>query len=243
MTDSADQGGVPRAEATRGRIIKIAAQRMAVHGYCQTPLEGILERTGISKGTFYHHFSSKEDLLGAIVGETAQARAGFFARAAQFQGRTRERMQAVGVADALFNALHSDHFKAEQIVRVSSVFDKLEPTRADSIRVFEAQCMTALAGVVEDAIREGDLELPEGMPHCQVLYGLWTMSVGHHTLNATGKVPKMEEGVDLVRALQENYGFLLDGYGWKPLSHEWDYEATRQRILEEVFPHERTRLR
>lgn len=224
-------------------ILRTARAMLLERGYLGLSMDRIADAIEYSKGTIYQHFSSKEDLLGAIVGETAQARAGFFARAAQFQGRTRERMQAVGVADALFNALHPDHFKAEQIVRVSSVFDKLEPTRADSIRVFEAQCMAALAGVVEDAIREGDLELPEGMPHCQVLYGLWTMSVGHHTLNATGKVPKMEEGVDLVRALQENYGFLLDGYGWKPLSHEWDYEATRQRILEEVFPHERTRLR
>ena len=31
---------------------------------------------------------------------------------------------------------------------------------------------------------------------------------------------------------------LLDGYGWRPLSHEWDYEKTSERIQVEVFADE-----
>ena len=34
---------------------------------------------------------------------------------------------------------------------------------------------------------------------------------------------------------QRNYRVLLDGYGWRPLSGEWDYDATDKRIAEEVF--------
>ena len=30
----------------------------------------------------------------------------------------------------------------------------------------------------------------------------------------------------------------LDALAWRPLSREWDYEATRKRIHEEVFPPE-----
>jgi hypothetical protein len=35
---------------------------------------------------------------------------------------------------------------------------------------------------------------------------------------------------------------LLDGFGWRPLSHEHDYAATAERVLREVFPIEAERL-
>ena len=36
----------------------------------------------------------------------------------------------------------------------------------------------------------------------------------------------------------KNVDVMLDGFGWKPLSTEWDYEATRRRIATEVFADE-----
>jgi hypothetical protein len=28
----------------------------------------------------------------------------------------------------------------------------------------------------------------------------------------------------------------MDGFGWRPLSSEWDYRSTMRRIHEELFP-------
>ncbi len=39
-------------------------------------------------------------------------------------------------------------------------------------------------------------------------------------------------------ALRDNIQVLLDGFGWKPLSTEWDYVATERRIIQEVFADE-----
>jgi hypothetical protein len=36
-------------------------------------------------------------------------------------------------------------------------------------------------------------------------------------------------------AVRSNLQAFLDGLGWRPLSTEWDYEATAQRVLSEVF--------
>ena len=44
------------------------------------------------------------------------------------------------------------------------------------------------------------------------------------------------EWLDPIANLNHHIQFLLDGYGWKPLSTEFDYLATRQRVLDEVFP-------
>jgi TetR/AcrR family transcriptional repressor of nem operon len=65
-----------RADASRQRIIEVAAELMAVQGYERTCLEAILERAGTSKGNFYHHFPSKEDLGLAVldhIGDETQA--------------------------------------------------------------------------------------------------------------------------------------------------------------------------
>lgn len=39
----------------------------AIHGYDKTPISLILEKTGLSKGGFYHHFKSKEEILDSLA--------------------------------------------------------------------------------------------------------------------------------------------------------------------------------
>jgi len=58
---------VPKAEATRQRVIEVAAELMGRQGYGRTGLEAILDQSGVSKGNFYHHFPSKEDLGLAVL--------------------------------------------------------------------------------------------------------------------------------------------------------------------------------
>lgn len=43
--------------------------------------------------------------------------------------------------------------------------------------------------------------------------------------------------------LRRHQNAILDGYAWQPLSAQWDYEATRRRAMEEVFPDEARRAR
>ena len=41
---------------------------------------------------------------------------------------------------------------------------------------------------------------------------------------------------------KQDLGQYLDGFGWRPLSTEWDYPATLERVRKEVFPDEFRRL-
>ena len=97
--------------------------------------------------------------------------------------------------------------------------------------------MDVLMGVVEDAVRDGDLTLPDGQPPCTVLNGLWTMSIGHHQLSSQMPLPPFD-AVDLHQVHWSNYNTFLDGSGWTPLSADWDYGATIDRIHAEAFPTE-----
>ncbi len=54
-------------EERKAQIIQPALQLFAVKGYEKTTVNNIIDEAGISKGGFYHHYNSKEELLEDIV--------------------------------------------------------------------------------------------------------------------------------------------------------------------------------
>jgi len=61
------------AEQTRRRILQTASDLFVEHGYAGTSIRDISERVGMTKGSLYYHFPSKEDLLLALVAPLFQA--------------------------------------------------------------------------------------------------------------------------------------------------------------------------
>jgi AcrR family transcriptional regulator len=57
--------GIRRAE-----IILVAKELFEKDGYTNTPVEAIIRKSGIAKGTFYHYFKSKNEILKALVENT-----------------------------------------------------------------------------------------------------------------------------------------------------------------------------
>jgi AcrR family transcriptional regulator len=66
---------VERGQATRGQLIAAATRLFASRGYEGTSIEAILQETGASRGSLYHHFTGKDALFEAVFGEL-EARAG-----------------------------------------------------------------------------------------------------------------------------------------------------------------------
>jgi AcrR family transcriptional regulator len=54
-------------EVRRDEIISQAASLFTKNGYSATSVKDIVDQVGVAKGTFYHYFSSKKDVLDAIV--------------------------------------------------------------------------------------------------------------------------------------------------------------------------------
>ena len=66
--------GRPRADeagpgATRAALLAAAERVFADRGYAAASVDAIVETAGLSKGTFYWHFKSKDDLLFALLEE------------------------------------------------------------------------------------------------------------------------------------------------------------------------------
>ncbi len=56
-----------QSEQTRQHIIDTAARRFARNGFHGTSMADLTEAAGLTKGAFYHHFESKDDLFFAVV--------------------------------------------------------------------------------------------------------------------------------------------------------------------------------
>ncbi|WP_086822194.1 TetR/AcrR family transcriptional regulator [Streptomyces sp. NRRL B-24572] len=52
---------------TRAQIVDAANRLFYVKGFEHTSFATIAETVGISRGNFYHHFKSKDEILGAVI--------------------------------------------------------------------------------------------------------------------------------------------------------------------------------
>jgi AcrR family transcriptional regulator len=58
---------VKLAEVRKGELVDCAEALFFTRGYDNTTVADIIIRAGVSKGGFYHHFASKEELLDALI--------------------------------------------------------------------------------------------------------------------------------------------------------------------------------
>jgi len=52
---------------TKSRIVAAAWELFYLHGYENTTIDDIVERSNTSKGSFYHYFKSKESLMNSLA--------------------------------------------------------------------------------------------------------------------------------------------------------------------------------
>jgi len=222
-------------------ILEIARDMLLERGYLGLTMDRIAEAIEYSKGTVYQHFSSKEDLIVALAAKANDARGEFFERVAGFSGKSRERVLGIGVAVDLFQGLFPAWLRVEQLIHASSISEKAGGDRMRALYTNENRCSQAVLGIAAAGIADGDL--PADTRPEDVVFGLWSMTYGAHFLQSSDHMPLEEQGFgDPPAALRTNQHALLDGYLWRPLTHEWDYEESERRLLEEVFPEEAAKL-
>jgi AcrR family transcriptional regulator len=57
------------APDARARVLDAAVELFATQGYDGTSVSQVINRAGVAKGGFYHHFASKEALLYEVYGD------------------------------------------------------------------------------------------------------------------------------------------------------------------------------
>ena len=67
MSDiTANQKPARRRNTSRDRILAIATEHFAKHGYSGTSLEQVVKDAGVTRGALYHHFADKHELFRLV---------------------------------------------------------------------------------------------------------------------------------------------------------------------------------
>ena len=61
-------------QPTREKILDVVFELVYIHGYNGTSMSMILKECGIPKGSLYHHFKSKKDMVIAVIKERLSPR-------------------------------------------------------------------------------------------------------------------------------------------------------------------------
>ncbi|MBN1389776.1 MAG: TetR/AcrR family transcriptional regulator [Candidatus Thermoplasmatota archaeon] len=74
---------VKEHDVRKKEIVDTAERLFLEYGYEETPVEMIIHEVGIAKGTFYHYFRSKDDLLDELVEQLIEEVTGNIKRIAE----------------------------------------------------------------------------------------------------------------------------------------------------------------
>lgn len=136
---------------TRRALLDAAAQAFAEHGYHQTPIDSVSERAGVAKGTIYNYFSSKDEVLGALLQEACQL-ATEAATGTPDEAPTETRLQAFVAGNLQWARRHKPLalLFARELLAGDAHIKALIAEAA-------APCVEKVAAILQAGIKRGDL--------------------------------------------------------------------------------------
>jgi AcrR family transcriptional regulator len=99
-----------RREETRGRLMEAAISVFARSGYDRATVDEIVRQAGFSKGAFYVHFESKEDLFRATLEERISRQLEAFRQGVNHSNLMADNVRMI--LDAVFGLVRDDPFWA-----------------------------------------------------------------------------------------------------------------------------------
>lgn len=222
-------------------ILGEARRILLNRGYFGLTMEGVARASECPKGTMYQRFGCKEDLVLALAVESLDRRLAMMYRAAAYPGVSRERVAALGEGVALFARLNPDD---SRIVHSATgpIREKASPERLEALIRAERAVVELLKGILEDGVRVGDLVVNDSAHLNEMAFGIWALVDGSYTLIESGATLNMLGLSNPIIGMYHVFNVLADGYGWRPLFHEHDWEATLADIRKTVFPEESEEL-
>jgi AcrR family transcriptional regulator len=194
-------------DVRREELLDVALALCVSVGFESTSVERITTEAGVAKGTFYHYFSSKQDLLAQLVRRFGdELFAHLEGQMAKVEGPAPDRFRALMLTSASWKSSHADAslsyvpylYKAEnQQLRQQLFSEWLERTRP------------LVLAIVEQGVREGTFDVIDPDATTSVLLSLWfdaASRVWERALATSTNdefVRVMLAGVDAIWAAQE----------------------------------------
>lgn len=230
-------------EARQNLLLDKAVELIDEQGYQNFTMDRLAQACEYSKGTVYQHFSSKEDTLSCVCIRTCGILAEFFTRAVDYPGNTRERMHAILAGHDIHARLYPLLLQNMQVIKSEAVRSKASKDTNDAVYEMEGQVFSLVEKIVEAAIESGDLPRSDKLNTREIVFGFWAMAYGAMLLTHTG-IPFEDHGIrSNMRTLIQMTNVMLDGLNWKPLSNEFDYSKTHEKLAKVTFAAEIQQLK
>lgn len=138
---------------TKDRIRATAFSLFLQKGYDNTPIQAIIDAVGIAKGTFYHHFKSKEEMLVDLVEGMSRRVVDALAPIAASDLGAREKILAFSRTAVIQKA---EDAGPETVVLVRQMRSKANRLLSDSIdRISTEWILPLYTEVIRQGVREG----------------------------------------------------------------------------------------
>ena len=142
-------------EATRQRIMRVAASEFARLGFDQANINVIAEQAGIGKGTIYLYFENKRDLFLAMLRHIAQAQLTVIRAALAPEGTLRQRLERLFRAFAHLAEEESDNFN----VYMSALYGVNRAFQAEATKLLR-DYVAVIALMLEQSQARGEIHSP-----------------------------------------------------------------------------------
>ena len=142
----------PKGLATRAFLLQVAAEVFAERGYGEATMAELIARSGLTKGAFYFHFSSKEELALAVIDEKQRQWIAAVQTAIAAETRAVDQFRAVALA---LVRVHHDDPSAVSVSRLTRDL-ALVHGGADLVRDHMRAWVGLLAGLITQAQADGD---------------------------------------------------------------------------------------
>jgi AcrR family transcriptional regulator len=216
-------------------LVDLAVSILNEDGFGGMSLEKLAAQSCYSKGTIYNHFSSKEDCLSALCIRAVSSIMTFFKRALEFKGCSREKVVAVHYAYQLYARMQPTLFMAVLSSKAPGVREKTSVERMQLMDALELEINAFSDQMFRDAIEDGSLVLLAHLSIETLSFSNWAMSFGTNALANNATEATAVNRLNPNTVLLQNISILLDGMNWQPLSKDWNYQETWQRVENEIF--------
>ena len=211
-------------------LLDIAEKLVCEYGFANFTMDKLTANTSYSKGTIYNHFISKEDLITALCIKSLTAEIELFKQAMTFPGNSREKCLAVLYAYQKHAFEHPILFMCVLSAKTHSVMEKSSQERLEQEEKLSKEVTYYCDKLFSNAVEDGSLQLNCGMTAESYIFATWAMAFGTNALMVSASSVETISRLNDRIAQLDNINILLDGMGWQPLSNEFDYHDTWQKV-------------
>ncbi len=191
---------------TRAAILRSAWSLFGDSGYESTTIEAIIEKTGVSKGAFYHHFRSKEDLLDALAGMTTE-----LSMIALKPLLDDDQLPAMGKLDRLLEGIRGWRIRNLQAVTaIGKALYRPEnlALKEKVVRAARASLLPHLAEVIGKGTAEATFSVRDPLSTARMILDL-TSTTSEHLMEELGS---RYFGAEAIALVMNQLDFVLEGF-------------------------------